>query len=137
MTEPTAIALLERAREHLGDFGSGLLTEINAFLADPPARPNCTQLEAENEQLAHALAHVSGAITGNLKPHVAYPGKPFAPIEEGLCIYRACQLLAERVVKMREGREATEVEIQAEIIWFVKCAEKELPVPITQRKEIP
>jgi hypothetical protein len=97
------------------------------------ACPSCAQLEAENEQLAHALAHVSGAITGNLKPHIAYAGKPFAPIEEGLCVYRACQLLAERVIKMREGREATEVEIQAEIIWFVKCAEKELPVPMPPR----
>ena len=116
-----------------------------AHVSDVPAEgkcavPGCTceggDPAAEVDFLADTLAHMSAAITGNLKPSVMYPGKPIRYIEEGLLIYRAAQLLAERVVKMREGREPSETEIAAELMWFLKVAEKELPHPLPQRKEV-
>lgn len=93
-------------------------------------------VEREADELARVLAHMSGAITGHLKPAFPYPGKPLRVIEEGLCLYRAAQILAGSVIRLRQGREAMEVEIQAEILWTIKLAEKELEsiLPDPERK---
>jgi predicted aconitase len=96
-------------------------------------RSEAGRLEVEAEKIADVVAHMAAAITGSLKPHVAYVGKPFRSIEEALVLRRAADRLAEEVIRLRRPLhlrmtvDITEEDVTEEILRQVKAAEKELP----------
>lgn len=95
-------------------------------------RAEAGRLEVEAERIAEILAHVGGALTGNLKPHVVYPGKPFLPVEEALVVRRAMELLALEALRLRVPAhlrgtvDFSDQDVREEILKWVRLAESEL-----------